>query len=160
MCEGPHRLCLSSVASFFFSPLFGNFPDCRATKPMNGFESTSPSASEHPRFPKSGAGPSIALPKLNKPLDDPKGYPPVSLLCVPYNFMERLLHARIDPVIDSKLPNKQAGFHHGKSAVDHVTLLTNDIKDTFQAGDEAGVVFRPLTTPFGSADSTSNSSRR
>ena len=29
-CEGPHRFCLSSVASFCFFPLLGNFPDCRA----------------------------------------------------------------------------------------------------------------------------------
>ena len=47
----------------------------------------------------------IALPKPNKPLDDPKGYRPIALLCVPYKLMERLLHARPDPVIDSQLPN-------------------------------------------------------
>ena len=83
----------------------------------------------------------IVLPKLNKLLDDPKGYRPVSLLCVPYKFMERLLHARVDPVIDPKLPNEQVGFLRGKSSVDQVTLLTNDIEDTFQAGDKAGLVF-------------------
>ena len=90
----------------------------------------------------------ITLPKLNKPLDDPKGYHPVSLLCVPYKFMERLRHARIDQVIDPKLPNEQAGFRHGKSVVDQVTRLTNDIEDTFQAGDKAGVVFLDLTAAY------------
>ena len=73
----------------------------------------------------------IVLLKPNKSLDDPKGYRPVSLLCVPYEFMELLLHAHIDPVIDPKLPKEQAGFRHGKSAVGQVTLLTNDIEDTF-----------------------------
>ena len=46
----------------------------------------------------------IAIHKPNKPLDDPKGYRPIALLCVPYKFLERLLHTRFDPVIDPQLP--------------------------------------------------------
>ena len=41
----------------------------------------------------------IAFPEPNKPLDDPKGYWPIALLCVPYKIMERLLHTHLDPVI-------------------------------------------------------------
>ena len=76
----------------------------------------------------------IALPKPNKHPDDPKGYRPISLLCVPYKVMERLLYARLDPVIDPQLPKEQAGFRRGKSTTDQVTLLTQDIEDTFQVG--------------------------
>ena len=90
----------------------------------------------------------IALLKPDKPIDDPKGYRPISLLCVPYKIMERLLHARLDPVIDPKLPKDQAGFRRGKSTVDQVTLLTQDIKDTFQRGEKAGVVLLDLTAAY------------
>ena len=62
--------------------------------------------------------------------------------------MECLLYARIDLVIDPKLPNEQVGFCHGKSAVDQVTLLTNDIEDTFQTGEKADVVFLGLTVAY------------
>ena len=35
---------------------------------------------------------------------------------------------------------KQAGFHHGKSTVDQITLQTQDIKDSFLAKNKAGAV--------------------
>ena len=90
----------------------------------------------------------IALPKPNKPTDDPKGYRPISLLCVPYKIMERLLHARLNPVIDPILPKEQAGFRRGKSTADQVTLLTQDIEDTFQRGEKAGVILIDLTAAY------------
>jgi hypothetical protein len=74
----------------------------------------------------------IALPKPNKPVDDPKGYRLISLLCVPYKIMECLLHACLNPVIDPILLKEHAGFHHGKSTMYQVALLTQDIKDSFQ----------------------------
>ena len=54
--------------------------------------------------------------------------------------MELLLYARLDPVIEPQLPKEQAGFRRGKSTTDQVTLLTQDIEDTFQVGEKAGVV--------------------
>ena len=90
----------------------------------------------------------IALPKPYKPLDDPKGYRPIALLCVPYKIMERLLHARLELVIDPQLPKEQAGFRRGKSTVDQVTLLTQDIEDSFQKGEKVGVVLLDLTAAY------------
>ena len=90
----------------------------------------------------------IALRKPNKPVNDPKGYRPIALLCVPYKILERLLHARLEPVIDPKLPKEQAGFRRGKSAADQVTLLTQDIEDSFQRGEKAGVVLLDLTAAY------------
>ena len=62
--------------------------------------------------------------------------------------MERLLYARLDPVIDPQLPKEQAGFRRGKSTTDQVTLLTQDIEDTFQVGEKAGVVLLDLTAAY------------
>ncbi|KAL7862674.1 hypothetical protein SRHO_G00116580 [Serrasalmus rhombeus] len=71
----------------------------------------------------------IALPKPNKPTEDLKSYRPISLLCVPDKMLERLIHSRTEPVVDPQLPLQQASFRRGRSTVDQVTLLTQDIKD-------------------------------
>ena len=34
----------------------------------------------------------VALPKPNKPAQDPKSYRPISLLCIPFKILERLIH--------------------------------------------------------------------
>ena len=73
---------------------------------------------------------------------------PISLLCVPYKILEGLIYARVDPIIDPLLPRDQAGFRHGRSAVDQVTLLTQDIKDSFSAKKKAGAVFFDLTAAY------------
>ena len=57
----------------------------------------------------------MALPKANKPTDDPKSYRLISLLCVPYKILKRLLFTRLNPVIDPQLSEKQAGFRHERS---------------------------------------------
>ena len=62
----------------------------------------------------------VALPKPNKPVQDPKSYRPISLLGVPFKILERLIHSRIDPVVDPQLPQEQAGFRRGRSTVDQV----------------------------------------
>ena len=36
----------------------------------------------------------VAIPKPTKPVGDPKSYRPISLLCVPYKILERLIYAR------------------------------------------------------------------
>jgi len=66
----------------------------------------------------------VAISKPEKPLGDPKSSSPKALLCVPFKILERLVYARVDPIIDPLLPQKQAGFRHGRSAVEQVTLLT------------------------------------
>ncbi|KAL7832435.1 hypothetical protein AOLI_G00299830 [Acnodon oligacanthus] len=91
---------------------------------------------------------SIALPKQNKPTEDPKSYRPISLLCVPYKILERLIHSRTEPMVDPQLPSEQAGFHQSRSTLDQVTLLTQDIEDSFQDNEKAGVVFLDLTATY------------
>ena len=47
-----------------------------------------------------------------------------------------------------QLPREQAGFHHGRSTVDQVTLLTQDIENSFQEKQKAGVVLLDLTATY------------
>ena len=87
----------------------------------------------------------VAIPKPEKPLGDPKSYRPISLLCVLFKILERLIYARVDPNIHLLLSCEQAGFWHGRSTVDQATLLTQDIEDSFSAKKKAGTVFVGLT---------------
>jgi len=90
----------------------------------------------------------VAIPKPEKPLVDPKSYHPKSLLSVPFKILERHIYARVETIIDPLLPQEQAGFRHGRSAVDHDTLLTQDIGNSFSAEKKAGAVFVDLTEAY------------
>ena len=82
------------------------------------------------------------------PVGDPKSYRPISLLCVPYKILERLIYARVKPLIDPLLPKEQAGFRRGKSTVDQVVLLTQNIEDSYEAKKKAGAIFIDLTAAY------------
>ena len=90
----------------------------------------------------------VAIPKPGKPVGGPKSYRPISLLCVPYKMLERLICARVEPLIDPLLPKEQAGFQRGKSTVDQVVLLTQNIEDSFEAKKKADAVFIDLTAAY------------
>ena len=90
----------------------------------------------------------VAVPKPSKPVEDPKSYRPISLLCVPYKILERLIYARVEPLIDPLLPREQAGFRRGRSTADQVTLLTQSIENAFEAKKKAGAVFIDLTAAY------------
>ena len=90
----------------------------------------------------------FAIPRPNKPLEDPKTYRPISLLCVSFKISEKLIYARIEPIIDSLLPREQAGFRRGRSTVDQVSLLIQEIKDDVSAKNKAGAVFVNLTAAY------------
>ena len=81
-------------------------------------------------------------------MEDPRSYRPISLLCVPYKIFERLIYARVKPLIDPLLPREQAGFRRGRSTVDQVTLLTQSIENAFEAKKMAGAVFIDLTAAY------------
>ena len=52
----------------------------------------------------------VAIPKPANPVGDPKSYRSISLLCVLYKILERLIYARVERLIDPLLPKEQAGF--------------------------------------------------
>ena len=55
---------------------------------------------------------------------------------------------RVEPLIDPLFPKEQAGFRRGKSTVDQVVLLTQNIEDSFEAKKKAGAVFIDLTAAY------------
>ena len=90
----------------------------------------------------------VAIPKPAKPVGDPNSYRPISLICVSYKILKRLIYARVEPLIDPLLPKEQGGFRCGKSTVDQVVLLTQNIEDFFEAEQKAGAVFVNLTVVY------------
>ena len=78
-------------------------------------------------------------------MEAPISYRHMSLLCVSFKILKRLIYARVQPIIDLLLPREQADFWHGRSTVHQVTLLTQDIEDSFSAEKKAGAVFVNLT---------------
>ena len=59
----------------------------------------------------------VAIPKLAKSVDDPKSYHPISLLCVSYKIIEKLIYACMEILINPLLPQEQTGFQSRKSTV-------------------------------------------
>ena len=59
-----------------------------------------------------------------------------------------MIFARIELIVHPLLPGEQVGFRHGKSAVDQVVLLTQNIEDFFDAKKKAGAVFVDLTAAY------------
>ena len=75
----------------------------------------------------------VAIPKPNQPLGDPKCFRPISLLCVPFKILERLIYVRIKLINDPLLPKEHAWFRRERSTLDQVTLLTQKIVNSFSA---------------------------
>ena len=90
----------------------------------------------------------VGIPQPEKPLGDPKSYRPISLLCVPFEILERVNYAHVETIIDPLLPQEQAGFRHGRSALEQVILLTQDIEHSFSAKKKARAVFVDLTAAY------------
>ena len=88
----------------------------------------------------------VAIPKPMKPVGDPKSYRRISLLCVSIKVLERLIYGRVEPF--PLPPREQAGFRRGKSTVDQVVLLTQNIEDSFEAKKKANAVFINLTAVY------------
>ena len=75
----------------------------------------------------------VAIPKPPKLVENPQSYRLISLLCVPCKILERLIYSRVEPIVDPLLPKEQAGFRQGKSTVDQVVSLTQNIEDPLEA---------------------------
>ena len=50
----------------------------------------------------------VAIPKPMKPPGEAKSYRPIALLCVFCKIMDRLIYARIEPIVDFLLPQEKA----------------------------------------------------
>ena len=67
----------------------------------------------------------ISILKPNKPANNPKSYRPISLLCVTFKLMERLIN-RIKHIIDEFIPHEQAGFREGRLPMQQEMLSCPD----------------------------------
>ena len=90
----------------------------------------------------------VAIPKSSKPVEDPQSCHPLSLLCVPYKILKQLIYNCLEPIVDPLLPKEQAGFRHGKSTVDQVVLLMQDIEGSFEAKKKACAVLVDLRAAY------------
>jgi len=62
--------------------------------------------------------------------------------------MKRFIYTRVEPIVYPLRPQEQAGFRRGRSIVDQVTLLTQEIEDSFSAKKKAGAVFVDITVAY------------
>ena len=90
----------------------------------------------------------MAITKPKKPVEDPKSYRFISLLCVPHKILERLIQTCVEPIVDPLLPKEQAGFRRGRSTEDQTVFLTQNIENSFEAKKKAGAVFVNLTAAY------------
>ncbi|UYV84687.1 hypothetical protein LAZ67_X003096 [Cordylochernes scorpioides] len=90
----------------------------------------------------------LAILKPGKTSDDPNNYRPISLICIPYKILERIILNRISPIIEEYLPIEQAGFRPGRNCAEQTLALTTTIEDGFQKKIKTGAVFVDLTAAY------------
>ena len=66
----------------------------------------------------------------------------------PFKVLERLLLTRLEPIVEPALPATQAGFRSGRSTVDQIVHLTDDIENGFEERKKAGLVLVDLTAAY------------
>ena len=90
----------------------------------------------------------MAIPKPIKSWETKQSYRPIYLLCAPCKTLERLIYPGVEPIFDPLFPKEQAGFRRGKSTVDQVVLLTQNIENSYVVKKKTGVVFFNLTAAY------------
>ena len=77
----------------------------------------------------------VAIPKKGKPPAEPSSYRPISLLSCTSKLAERMIQARLQHWLESKgkLNPNQAGFRRGRSTMDQLTRITQEIFDAFES---------------------------
>jgi len=90
----------------------------------------------------------LSIRMTEKPLGDPNSYRPISLLCVPFKILERLICSRVAPINNPLHPQEQASFRLDRSTVDQVILLTQDIENSSFVKKKAWDEFLHLTAAY------------
>jgi len=92
--------------------------------------------------------PTIPISRLEKPLGDSKSYHPISQLC---NILQDHQETHLHLCRTNHWPTTPAGpvsFQHGRLTADQVTLLTQDIEDSFSAWKKVRAVFVNLIAAY------------
>ena len=95
----------------------------------------------------------VAILKHKKLVYDSKSYRPISILCFPFKVLEQLLFTQLELIVEPTLSATQAGFRPGRSTVNQIVHLTNDIENGFEERKKAGLVLIDLTAGYGIVDS-------
>ena len=90
----------------------------------------------------------VALLKPGKEPTNRKSYRPISLLSILYKLYERMILARMFPIVESQLTPDQAGFRPGRSCCSQLLNLTQYIEDGFEKKLITGTVFVDLTAAY------------
>ena len=67
----------------------------------------------------------VLLPKGQKPPDEPSSYRPLCMLDTAGKILERIIHGRIETVIEDKLSDSQHGFRRKHSTVDAINRVVS-----------------------------------
>lgn len=89
-----------------------------------------------------------AILKPEKDKNSVDSYRPISLLCICYKILERIVYNRISSIIHANIPNDQAGFMPKRSCCDQVLALTTHIEAGFQDKLRTAIVFVDLSSAF------------
>jgi len=90
----------------------------------------------------------IAVLKPGKEADKAESYRPIALLSVCYKLLEKLLYARLSPILNPSIPAEQAGFRPGRNCCDQVLALTSYIEGGFDKKTKTSVAFLDLTAAY------------
>lgn len=71
----------------------------------------------------------VLLPKGRKPPEEPSSYRPLCMLDTAGKIFERIVHQRIEAVVDPVLADNQYGFRKGRSTLDAISLVVDTAKE-------------------------------
>lgn len=71
----------------------------------------------------------VLLPKGKKPPEEPSSYRPLCMLDTAGKIFERIIHQRIEAVVEPLLAENQYGFRKGRSTLDAINLVVRTAKD-------------------------------
>ena len=82
--------------------------------------------------------------------DDFGNYRAIALLCHSYKVISVLILRRMQPALEERLSDSQAGFGKARGCRDNVLILKTIIEEVVKAGKEAVVSFIDYTAAFDS----------
>jgi len=82
--------------------------------------------------------------------DDYANYRAIGLLCHSYKVLSVLVLRKMQPVIEARLPDSQAGFRKARGCRDNVLILKHLIQEVLKAGEEVVLTFVDYTAAFDS----------
>nr|CAB3266991.1 reverse transcriptase [Phallusia mammillata] len=90
----------------------------------------------------------IAILKPGKDPTNPSSYRPISLLCCTYKVLERIILARITPLVEPFLPSEQSGFRKHRCTSEQVLALTSHIETGYELKNTTGAIFVDLSAAY------------